>query len=155
MHIDSGLVVSEGVLPQEATDVQLMHVQQLSSSAESELIAAEYDDSEIVAFVERRLAEIIGQQGVAPLRLITTNEKNAVYIDYRSGNEEARILLKVQDVIHADWSIRARYEPVNREWKKVQGGGLNNDPTPERLYEWEEGVKQWILKERLTPPAGG
>lgn len=107
------------------------------------------DDAELVAFVDRHFPRISGVPGQRAHRLVVTDQPNSVYVDYesRAGKEE-RILLVVQDVTHADWSIKGRYQVQRGEWRKVQGGGLP-DPKPARLYEWEEAVGQWILKDSI------
>jgi hypothetical protein len=151
LTIASGAVAEEGSIPRSAGRPEVAWVSLLSSESpppEGAGVSA-LDDAELAAFIENHFSEITNDIASQPLRLIMTDEPNVLFLDYRLGNrQERRLQVKVQDAINTEWSIRARYEPLNREWKKVQGGGLA-DPTPTRLYEWEESLGQWVLKENL------
>lgn len=103
------------------------------------------DDAQLTAFAEKHLAVITGDGAARPVRVITTAQTNVVFLDYKTGGGEKRLLLTVRDAINPEWSIRARYEPAAGEWRKIQGGGLP-DPAAERIYEWEEALSRWILK---------
>lgn len=149
MHITSGLVSKEGTIA-ASFPVEIAHVQQLPPAPEDQTadIAGQLDDAEIAAVIERSFDTIVDSKSAQPLRLIMTDQLNTVYLDYRDNSQEARILLKIHDAINTEWSIKARYEPINREWTKVMGGGLS-DPKVTRLYEWENSLNQWVLKENL------
>lgn len=151
LHIMSGQVTQEGTIT--ATDnapAHIMYVEQKQAAAEAPVnTVPELEDAQIAAVIEANFIAITGEEGSTPLRLIMTDEANSVFLDYRNPDgEEHRVQVRIHDAAHNEWSIRARYEPVNREWKKVLGGGLV-DPKPTRLYEWEESLKRWILKEKL------
>lgn len=151
LQIATGRVRQEGVLPTAEAAASIVWVEQLPSEPETlrREIASELIDEEVAAFIEKNFAEVVGDQAGQPLRLVITSEPNAVFLDYRgSAGEERRLLVKIHDAVNIDWSIKARYEPVNREWKKVLGGGLA-DPQPTRLYEWENSLQQWVLKASL------
>ncbi|MEX1997519.1 MAG: hypothetical protein WEA04_02475 [Candidatus Andersenbacteria bacterium] len=148
LHLPSGQLTHEGALRVAQGDLKIIHLQAVETVKES-LVAgsmSEFDDAELVAFIDQQLGRIVGNNEVQPKRLIMTEQVNTVYVDYVTQNEdERRILIAVRDIIHAEWSIKARYQAVQAEWKKVQGGGLQ-DPAPLRFYEWEESLQQWILK---------
>ncbi len=105
------------------------------------------DDGQLVAFIDSNLPDIVRQTNVQPERLTITDQPNTVYVDYRDGTGvDKRLLLTVNDAVHTEWSAVAYFEESSGEWVKTQGGGLT-DPKPRRLYEWETGLKRWILKE--------
>ncbi|MFH1353687.1 MAG: hypothetical protein ABIH36_00155 [bacterium] len=105
------------------------------------------DDDQLAAFIEKKLSDIVHQTNVQQKRLTITDKPNTVYVDYRDGTGTSkRLLLTVKDAIHPEWSVAAYFEEVSGEWVKTQGGGLA-EPKPLRLYEWEEKLEQWILKE--------
>lgn len=149
MHIASGLVSEEGTIA-STSPVEIAHVQQLPPAPAEQTadISEQLDDAEIAAVIERSFTSIIDSKSAQPLRLIMTDQPNTVYLDYRDNKQEARIQLKIHDAINTEWSIKARYEPINREWTKVMGGGLP-DPKATRLYEWENSLNQWVLKDNL------
>lgn len=108
-------------------------------------ITAPLDDAQLTAFIEQHLPAITSDPTARPVRVITTAQANVVFLDYKIGDKEQRLLLTIRDAINPEWSIRARYEPVAGEWRKTQGGGLP-DPEAQRVYEWEEKLDRWILK---------
>jgi len=111
-------------------------------------VATTLDDAELAAFLNRYFDRIVGEEA-RMVRFTTTDTPNTVYVEYEASEQvRQRVLVTVRDVIHVEWVIRARYEAVNTAWRKVEGGGLA-DPEPQRLYEWEEELGQWVLKERL------
>ena len=128
--------------------VAMLHVAPAAAGFSRSAVAGIFthlEDAELTAFVENNLAHIAGESQAFPVRLLTTQLANVVYVDYRTNGETKRLLITVRDAVHPEWSIRARYEPAGGEWRKVQGGSLP-DPEPVRLYEWESSLNQWILK---------
>ena len=92
----------------------------------------------------------ITEDGTIAQRLITTDQPNTIFFDYLlPDNTNQRILITIHDAVHTEWSIKAHYTELGGEWHKVQGGGLA-DPQPVKLYEWEEELDQWILKEHYS-----
>jgi hypothetical protein len=151
LHISSGQVTQEGIVPNVSAPAKVIYVEQqsIATPEAAAKTASGLEDAQIAAAIATNFAAITGEEGSQPLRLIMTAEANTVFLDYRNRDEqEHRLQVRIHDAINNEWSIKARYEPVNREWKKVQGGGLV-DPQPTRLYEWELSLKRWILKERL------
>lgn len=151
LNLESGQVQEQGNIPAFGNALHIVHVAQTEFDTPS--VAGtntnQLDDAELTAFVDNNLTEITGDKNPIPIRLITTEKPNVIYVDIRnSQDKEERILLTVKDVIHTEWSIRARYEAVAGEWKKILGGGLP-DPKAANIYEWETGPQQWILKESL------
>lgn len=110
-------------------------------------ISAPLTDGQLVAFITNHLGEIVSSLTAQAERIVVTDLPNAAYLDYAEpGKAPQRLLVLVNDAIHAEWSVLARYAAAGAEWQKVQGGGLN-DPKPARLYEWEASVQQWVLKQ--------
>lgn len=147
-QVTSGLVFRAGSLPSlgEKADITQAVVVEPAVASISPGASAVLEDAEITAFIEKNLIEISGETTAQPQRIITTNEMNVVYVDFRvNTKEDRRLLLTIRDAIHPEWSIRARYEPAGGEWRKVEGGGVK-DPDPQNVYEWEESLQQWILK---------
>lgn len=151
LDLDDGVVTEEGRVPLGSSGAIIQYVAQQpdEASAQTPDITAPLADDELAAFVEKNFSRLVGAADTTPLRLIITEEENTIFLDYRKANgEEYRLQIRVHDAINTEWSIKARYEPRNREWKKIQGGGLP-DPASKRLYEWEESLEQWVLKESL------
>lgn len=108
-------------------------------------------DEEIAAFIDKNLADITQDTKAQKSKFITTAEANTVILDYRDKSGVLqRLVMTVRDAVYPEWSIRARYQDVSGTWQKTQGGGVS-DPKPQRLYEWETSLNQWILKETYTP----
>lgn len=136
-------------LPAGLTDVKIRLIEPDSSPPEAGVAGAAFDDAELVAFLEHQAGEITGLPEVFVPRIIMTAQANTVYLDYvDAAGVPKRILLTIHDVVHPEWSIRARYERSAGEWRRVAGGS-EADPESLRLYEWEVSLKQWILKSSL------
>jgi hypothetical protein len=150
LHLSSRTFQDVAALPTVNSQPQILVLQRTETAtpAESSVagITAPLDDAQVTAFIEKHLPAIAGDPTARPLRVITTAQTNVIFLDYAvAGKQDHRLLLTVRDAINPEWSIRARYEPAAGEWRKTQGGGLP-DPKPERVYEWEEDLKRWILK---------
>jgi hypothetical protein len=149
LKIATGTITDEGKIANHNSPVELAYVRQELEETDNFQTAVTYTDNEIAAFIEKNQKNIIGE-GSRPYRLIPTNLANNIFLDYYdSHNQEHRILLKINDIIHHEWVIKGRYEAVAGAWRKIEGGGMA-DPTPVRLYEWEEHLNQWIQKEVKT-----
>lgn len=149
LHIASGDIINlDYQVPSFGKQTYLAHV--ASPSDQSGQVAGltqPLADDQLAAFVENNLADIVRQTNVRPKRLVITDKPNTIYVDYRDGTGvDKRLLITVNDAVYAEWSISAYYEEVSGEWVKTQGGGLA-EPPARRLYEWEENLDQWILKE--------
>jgi len=152
LHIASGIILDEGTFPDDAGDLFIVHVKELPEPVETHVagISSELDPEEIAAFIDNNLQAITGYEAVQPLRFLTTDQINTVFVDYRKpDDEEERLLLTIHDAIHVEWSIKGRYRAVNNEWQKIQASGVA-DPTASALYEWESDLNQWILKEDFS-----
>ncbi len=124
----------------------LVQVKAAGGENVSTKITQSLEDAQLTAFIEAHIQEILPKENPTLERVIVTNEKNTVFVDYRTKDEKlSRILLLVQDAINPEWTVQATYQSSAGEWQKIQGAGVK-DPTPVRLYEWEEDLKQWILK---------
>lgn len=145
----------EGTVAGVAGELRLEWVEQAEAAASEIAGVRTFSDEELTAFVSKHITAIAGTEKPVLRRIMTTSTPNTIYLDYGGADDaEERILLSVRDVVNPEWSIRARYEPVAGEWRRVRGGGLD-DPEPAALYEWETGLGQWVLKQSLDPPAGG
>lgn len=151
LDLKNRLVKEQGVVPQWGEYLYVVYIDQPSQSRESAIagLTSELEDQELSAFIQKRLPDIVGATTVAPVRMVVTDSPNTVFVDYRfpAGTLE-RVLVTVKDAVHPEWEIRAKYESVAGEWQKIQGGSFK-DPNPVRMYEWEEGVGQWILKQEI------
>ena len=151
VHLTSGTVITEGSAAADARLVVLDEVAAVPEQSAEHAVAPvlELDDEELVAFVENQLTAIAGP-GATPARLVMTDSVNALFLEYRDeAGQEQRILLRVHDAVHAEWSISARYQPLRGEWQKTEGSGLA-DPSPLRLYEWEPELNLWVFKQDLA-----
>lgn len=152
LQVDTGLVRDQGEVPPFGRYSHLVYAQPAPDPIEAQAasVTAELTDEELLAFVVQHMDDIARQEETTPVRMVMTDSVNTLYVDYKVGEETelSRLLVTVKDAIHPEWSIRARYEPVGGEWQKVQGGGLQ-DPAAQRVYEWEERVERWILKQSL------
>lgn len=137
-------------LPTGLTQIHIRLIEPDFSAHTQNAVSQQLDDGQLIAFVEEHVPEIVQDHPTArAVRILTTDQDNAIFVDYlATGNVTKRILLTIHDALHPEWSILARYESVGGEWHKVAGGS-GADPAPKRIYEWEEGVKQWILKQEL------
>jgi hypothetical protein len=150
-NLSSRLVKEQTKLPDFGNRVFVVAAKETTSLTTSpQSTITPLGDDQIAAFVDTNLASIVQSKTAQKIRLIMTNETNTIFIDYREKEQEPkRILLRVNDVINTEWSIRARYEPRNGQWQKVEGGGIA-DPKPVRIYEWEDSLKKWVLKQNLN-----
>jgi len=149
LHIASGDIINlDYQVPSFGKHTYLAHVEsQSDQSGEVAGLTQPLADDQLAAFVENNLSDMVRQTNVRPKRLIITDKPNTIYVDYRDGTGvDKRLLLTVNDAVYAEWSISAYYEEISGEWVKTQGGGLD-EPEAWRLYEWEEKLEQWILKE--------
>lgn len=151
LHILTGTVTTHATLG--INDDRLLLTQLTVMPTQADLAPGDnqevLEDAELAAFIDQNFARVVGNETDRPQRFLVTDQPNTIYIDYisRAGSAE-RLLVAIHDLAHVDWSIKGRYTSAQSEWHKVQGGSLP-DPSPVRLYEWEEGVGQWILKARL------
>ncbi|MDA1169022.1 MAG: hypothetical protein O3A36_01640 [bacterium] len=104
-------------------------------------------DGEIVAFIEEHARAITENSSAKPTRLLITDIPSTSFVDYTdSTGAEQRILVTVVGTANPEWKVVARYKTINGVWDRVDSSG-NKEPKVLRLYEWEEQVSQWILKQ--------
>ncbi|MEK7500195.1 MAG: hypothetical protein AAB649_06360 [Patescibacteria group bacterium] len=110
-------------------------------------VASVMPDNEIVAFLEEHVKSIVEDSNAKPSRLLITDMPNTMFVDYTdSAGVDQRILVTVVDVMNPEWNVVARYKTINGIWNRADISG-DKDPKVLRLYEWEEQVSQWILKQ--------
>ena len=148
LDIESGYIEPQGNLPDTDGHTYLIHFE---SKDKSNIAGAtdQIDDELIAGFIDKHLSEI-SQENVQPQSFIITNQPNTVFIDYITNDkQQSRLLLHIQDAVHVEWTIIARYQEQSGEWIRTQGGGLS-EPKALRLYEWEVELDQWVLKENYN-----
>lgn len=158
LDADQGSVADQGVLPVFSDHTYLVQFTVAEKTSEEIAgITSELTDEEIVAFVEKHIKEIADHPAAQHQRVILTDRPNTIFVDYQtSPNQKERLLVTIRDAIHAEWSISARFEDRAGEWVKVDGIGTK-EPAAQKLYEWEDGLDQWILKEdynQISPGQG-
>ena len=146
--VDSGLLTSQYSIPAFGSTTHIIRAATEVSGSPLPNITTQLDDAELASFIEKNLPAMSRMPSATPERLIITTEPNTVFVDYAAGSGSHRLLLTVRDVLHAEWSIQARYAQRGGEWVRVEGGGLA-EPEPRRLYEWEASLQRWILKEEF------
>ncbi len=149
LNLSSRVIKEQAQIPEFGSKVFIVAVKENTVKPAASIMGAitQLADEQIAAFVDTNLNTIVQEKTAQKIRLIITDEPNTIFVDYQGKeNEPKRILLTIKDAINSEWSIRARYEPKNGQWQKVEGGGLS-DPKPVRLYEWEESLKKWVLKQ--------
>lgn len=140
----SGLSRVQGQLPRW-NNIGIIHVGN-QDDPDIRGVTTELSDGQLIAFVESQKERITDAKAVL-VRIVVTDRANTLFVDYEQADETHRLLLTVRDATHPEWAILGRYEPSGGQWQRIQGGG--QDPTPLRLYEWEEAAVQWILKQSL------
>ncbi len=150
LDLTTGQAQDMGLVPAFGQQVHVV-LAQPNQEEKSEVAGAisELSDGELIAFIDKHVAEMAGEPDAVARKIMITDRPNTVYIEAAIGYEkQERILVTIIDAVHPEWTIRARYEPAAGQWHKVQGAG-GADPKPVRLYEWESSLEQWILKQRL------
>lgn len=150
LQIATGLVKDQMVIPHmqgaqsyvvQANEAQIAIGNAVSGST------SHFSDSVLTAFISSQISFITKEALASASRIIVTDSPNTIYVDYSvKGGETKRILVTVQDVTYPTWKVLATYSALNGEWKRI-GESHGADPQAVTVYEWEESVSQWILKE--------
>ncbi len=149
LDVKSGYIKEQKSISRFVQETYLIHVKQDGTVQPVASTTAKLEDSELVSFIEQHLLDITNKKDVTAQRILITDKTNTLYVDYTNNNNIVqRILLTINDAVHPEWSVSARFEEQGGEWVKTDGGGLQN-PKPTRLYEWENSINQWILKQEL------
>lgn len=148
LQLETGLVRDQGEVPPFGQHVNIVHANPTEASNSSVAgITTELTPNELTSFTQTNITTITGEPDSHAERILTTDQPNTIFVDYRLGDGTIkRLLLIVRDAIHKEWTVRARYQQQHGEWQQVQGGYLSA-PTVTQLYEWEDSQSQWILKE--------
>ena len=149
LQISTGFVRDETIIPNFSGNTYVVQANEAQAEQDKAVagISGQLRDEELLAFVNDHLKEMTGDVQARAERMLTTDSKNTIYIDYTSGNTtERRVLVVIQDAVHPQWTVLARYTPIAGQWKRDQEA-QNADPTPKKLYEYETSVSEWILKE--------
>lgn len=138
--------IDEFKLPTNATNAKVVLVAGEAPTTSTEAAPAKtFEDAELVAFIDKYLPRIVSASELKATRLAMTDQPNTVFIEYRVSDVSQRVLVTIRDVLHPEWSLRARYASQQGQWVKTDGSRLP-DPNPTHLYEWEDSVRQWIRK---------
>jgi hypothetical protein len=137
-------------LPTSTEQIFLVNLKALPSiDTINDNITTTLDASQIAAFIDKQIAKITNNPKATPTRIIVTDQPNTIFVDYQEQSAKKRLLLTINDAIHPEWTIHARWVEETGEWTAIQGGGLTL-PEPQEVFEWEESLNQWILKEDLS-----
>ena len=147
LDIATGLTKKQASVPQTTGNTYVVKANPVQNTPAPAVagFTTKLTDEEIVGVVQQ-IVEGTTEPGAELIRLAITDEPNTLYVDYRAGNISKRVLVTVRSNPDPTWSIRARYEASGATWNRVEGGGLT-EPAPVRVYEWEQSVNQWVLKQ--------
>ncbi|HSX25002.1 MAG TPA: hypothetical protein VLG69_03490 [Candidatus Andersenbacteria bacterium] len=149
LQISTGLVKDETIVPNFSGDTYVVQANEVQAEQDKAIsqVKGQLQDTELLAFVRDNIHAVAQDPQSKAERMLVTDSPNTIYIDYTSGDlSEKRLLLVIQDAIHPQWTVLAHYVPIAGQWKREQDA-QNADPKPTKLYEWEDSVSQWILKE--------
>ncbi len=108
-------------------------------------VTAELNDGQMTAFIQQHITEIVEDEAATPVRMLTTDQPNTVYVDYEAEDTISRVLVTIKDAIYPEWEVHSHFESIDGQWSQIGDNGQENPP-PQRLYEWEESISQWVLK---------
>ncbi len=147
LQIESGNIKDEAIVPQFAGRTHLVQASASNSGAAFAQFAEHaISDSELIAFIEQHIQEISGQQSARLTRILVTDALHTCLVDYvDDAGQEQRIQVAIMDILHPEWRVLGRYTVVNGKWIRSEEGA-GREPGVVRLYEWEEALSQWILK---------
>ncbi len=150
LQISTGQVKDQATIPPFSGSTYLVQASEAKTEATQAVseITSRVEDGVLLAFVQNHGGEMASDATARATRVLTTDSPNTIYVDYtRQDKAEKRMLVVIKDVIHPEWEVLAHYIPLAGQWRREQEA-VGADPKVTKLYEWEEGVSQWILKER-------
>lgn len=137
LQLATGLVKDQLVIPNMAGAVSYLVQANEDAIAIHQAVAnstSVFSDAIITSFIQSHIGEITANPNTIAVRIIITDSPNTVYVDYHDKDGSTkRILVTVQDVTYPTWKVISSSEP-----KSV------------KMYEWEEDVDQWILKQKFS-----
>lgn len=146
VNVKSGQYVEQEDVPVFGKTTYLVNFDVASDDSQQIAGMQVFDDEQIIAFIENNSGSITQEQA-SPVKIVVVDETNTFFMDYVTvEGEKKRLLLTLLDLIHNEWLVKARYIAQGQEWVKAQGE-RGDEPKPVRMYEWEEEVGRWILKE--------
>jgi hypothetical protein len=149
LQLETGLVKDQLVIPQFPGHTFLVQANESATVRDAAVAGSTtvFSDATLAPFIASNIPEMAERPSAHALRIVTTDSPNTVYVDYEVAPDSVeRILVTVQDVIYPSWKLLGRYTISGGQWKGV-GGSQGTDPKPVRMYEWEDTVSQWILKQ--------
>ena len=149
LQIETGLIKDETVIPNFPGKTYVVQASESNKIATSAIagITSSVSDSELAAFIEEHIRAITQESVVKQTRLLITDMPNTAFLDYTDHEgKDQRILLTVKDVVNPEWNVISQYKTINGIWNRADGMAAK-EPRVVRLYEWEESLSQWILKQ--------
>lgn len=149
LQIESGLIKDETVIPYFPGKTYVVQTNQLSEYSSHAVagMTSMVSDGELAAFIEQHIGAITEETQVKPSRMLVTDIPNTAFIDYEDSNGmQQRIMVAVVDAVNPEWKVIARYKTINGIWNRADGSSTK-EPKVVRLYEWEDALSQWILKQ--------
>ncbi|MEX1112700.1 MAG: hypothetical protein WEC84_04520 [Candidatus Andersenbacteria bacterium] len=143
----TGLAKNMGSFTMPGGSVHLVQAHARTTATSDSLPSATYSDAELTAFIQQHVTGIATDQAAKALRVLITDQPNTVYVDVEGGEQTERLAVVISEIIHPDWKVIARYRAAGGQWQRTEG--ITEDPKTVRMYEWEESVSQWILKQDL------
>lgn len=147
LQIATGLIKDETVIPSFPGKTHVVQTSERGQGSAVAGIRSGISDGALVSFIEDHIRTMIQDAGAIPARILITDAPNTMFVDYKDGRGlDQRILVAVIDAANPEWKLVAKYKTINGIWKRSDAAG-DKDPKALRLYEWEESVAQWILKQ--------
>ena len=146
LDLESGRIKDEAAIPHFKGKTYLVQVKEAQRQEDQEANGSAADGI-LVAFLEKHMKAITEDRAAKASRILLTDATNTMFIDYTDGSgEEQRVLVSIIDPTYAEWKVLGRYKTINGIWKRTQESG-SPEPTVTRLYEWEDALSQWVLKQ--------
>lgn len=153
LQIGTGLVKDQMVIPNmpgatsylvQANESQVAIKSAVSGST------SHFPDAVITAFISSHITSIVDIPKADASRIMFTDSPNTVFVDYSIEHADTkRILVTIQDVTYPTWKVLGTYAVANGEWKRV-GESHGSDPRAVAIYDWEDELSQWILKQKFS-----
>lgn len=147
LQIATGLIKDETVIPAFSGKTHLVQTSERGVGSAVAGATTALSDGTLVSFVEQHIQSITQDNGAKASRILLTDSPNTLFVDYIDSKAmDQRVLVTVIDATNPEWKVVAAYKTMNGIWKRSDTTG-DKEPKAVRLYEWEESLSQWILKQ--------
>ncbi len=149
LQIATGLIKDETIIPNFPGKTYVVQTREGVESQPHAVagITSAISDGALAAFVDEHIASIAEDNTAKPSRILVTDTPNTIFIDYADrASVDQRVLVLIVDALNPEWKVIARYKAINGIWNRIDTVG-DPDPKTTRLYEWEDSLSQWILKQ--------